>query len=584
MNAKRFLAMLLVLIMMTSSLVGLVSCKPEGTGEGTSAAETTPAVETDKEITLFENGKWLFSIVRHRQLTNMEESASISMRTELSKIVGGERLEFKNDMLKDGESYDSEAYEIYYGNTQHPEMQALFPTVGLGEAVMKIVGNKILIASNSYEGYERITYTLATLCENNYKDGKITVPASELEKTVVFDKTLNEIPSPDGLVLESSESCEFKQTLLIFEDATPEIYQNYIKKFEGFTTVQSIESVGNYFTTFSKGTNSYNVSYSKGDEKIRVILNEDTTPTKFFEEPASVEKKVEPLLIMRGLASEGAEGNQNGLCMILRLSDGRFIVIDGGFNRQNDADQLYLLLKKNAPAGVTVPTIAAWIITHAHGDHDGTFTNKFIASYGKAVNIESVIFNPPSLGINKSSNEAGTSIEGAQYTKIANLINTIDGCEWIRAHVGDRYYIGDAVIDVIYSVDYYYPTTFTYYNTCSLILSIEIAGQRFMMTGDAANASFGKAVAMFGDSLKCDIVQVAHHGYGTGTSEGSSTSIMQAYRYMSPELVLWPIGPLGYESIKNKTYNQVLVKLPSVKEIIVALTDTHYIELPFKAK
>jgi len=584
MTAKRSLALLLALLMLMSALTGLVSCKPEGTDETTTPngdVTTTedPNANADKSFVLYENGEWKFKIVRNSKLSNLEESASINLRSTLTGIVGGtSRIEFGRDSLKDGESYDAEAFEIYYGYTNHPEMKEFFPTVGLGEARVKVVGNKILIASNSYEGYDRVTALFERLCEENFADGKIVLKASDLESTMVVNSTVNAIPVPDGVKLASSENCEYNQTLLIFNDATPEIYNEYVKKYAGFTEEQKIESAGNYFSTYSKDNNLYNISYSKGDEKLRVIVNKGTAPTKYFDKPASVENKTSPIIIMRGLATKGVDANQNGLCMLIRLSDGRFIVIDGGFNRESDADALYNLLRKNTPTGMK-PTVAAWIITHAHGDHHATFASKYVSIYGYATEIQSVIFNPPSMGINKNPDN-----EGSGYKNVVSVTQGIPNCEWIRAHVGDRYYIGDAVLDVLYSVDHYYPQTFTYYNTCSLIISIEIAGQRFMMTGDAANASFQKAVKMFGETLKCDIVQVAHHGYGTGVGDEAATSITQAYRYMSPSLVLWPIGSFGYDSVKGRSYNQVLAKLPSVKELIVAREDTHVIELPFKAK
>ena len=582
MTAKRLLSLALVIIMMLSTLSSLVACDPADGGEVTTPAGTTvedgPA-DADRTITLFENGQWTFQVVRHSKLTTVEESASINFRTTIGKVVDGNpKLTFARDNLKEGETYDKDSLEIYYGNTLHPEMKEFIPTVGLGEAAVKVVGNKILIYSNSYDGYDRVSAMFARVFAENYKDGKIVVKVSDIEDTLVINSTLNEIPSPDGVALTYSENCEYNQSILIFEDATPDVYKNYVKKFTEFTEIQSVESAGNYFKTYKKGADLFNVSYSKGDDNLRVIVNRNTAPTKYFEKPASVEQKATPMILMHGLADSGDEDYQNGLCMLIRLSDGRFIVIDGGFNRQSDADKLYSLLKKHTPSGMK-PTVAAWIITHAHGDHHATFASKFVYSYKTVVDIQSLIFNPPSAGINRNPDS-----EGSGYKNVVSVAQGIQGCEWIRAHVGDKYYVGDAVIDVIYSVDQMYPTTFTYYNTCSLILSIEIAGQRFMMTGDAANVSFQKAVKMFGDTLKCDIVQVAHHGYGTGVSDEAATSIIQAYKYMSPSLVLWPIGNGGYNSVKNRVYNQTLANLPSVKKIIVARNADHIVDLPFKGE
>lgn len=136
---------------------------------------------------------------------------------------------------------------------------------------------------------------------------------------------------------------------------------------------------------------------------------------------------------------------------------------------------------------------------------------------------------------------------------------------------------------MLYTVDYQYPKAFTYYNTSSLIFSIRLAGQRIMVTGDGANSSFNKIVDMYGADLKCDIVQVAHHGYGTGTSASASTGVMEGYKHMAPSLVLWPIGKSGYNSVQNAVYNVTLKNLPSVKKIIVAEDKDHVVMLPFKA-
>ena len=117
----------------------------------------------------------------------------------------------------------------------------------------------------------------------------------------------------------------------------------------------------------------------------------------------------------------------------------------------------------------------------------------------------------------------------------------------------------------------------------SIIFSLKIAGQRMIITGDGANTSFDKMVNMYGSSLKADIVQVAHHGYGTGVSANASTGVMQGYTYMSPSLVLWPISESGFASVENAVYNVTIKTLPSVKKIIGAEGSDHVVMLPFKA-
>ena len=211
------------------------------------------------------------------------------------------------------------------------------------------------------------------------------------------------------------------------------------------------------------------------------------------------------------------------------------------------------------------------------------FAKQFVANYKHAVDIKALVFNPPSQAINNSKNDDGVK-EGGEYQKIINVAKEIDGCEVIRAHVGDRYYIGGAVIDMLYTVDHQYPTTFTYYNTCSMIFSVKLGGQRVMVTGDGANVSFSKIARMYGESLKSDFVQVAHHGYTTGVSDGSATAIMEAYKYMAPSVVLYPNGEPGYKSTIGKVFNTYLISLPSVREICIAGAVQNVFELPYTPK
>ena len=81
-----------------------------------------------------------------------------------------------------------------------------------------------------------------------------------------------------------------------------------------------------------------------------------------------------------------------GLSYVIRLSDGRFIIFDGGWNFEPDRNRLFECLKAGSPD--EKPVIAAWILTHPHGDHYLCFLG-FMEQYGDQVVIEKFLFNFP---------------------------------------------------------------------------------------------------------------------------------------------------------------------------------------------
>lgn len=588
---------LLAILLLCSTLFVMVSCKPNqvdipgeaGSGESTpqsTEASTTedpnaiPQEDPNRELVIYENGKWVYNLVYPNSKESFAVENIIEFRYKLSAIVNI-GIGISTDYLAPNEVHNDNEYEILVGNTTHEQSLKCYNGTSIGGAGVYVVGNKIVTVSYTGDGLDKCKKHLIDVFKANYKDGRIVVKVGDLVKDFGTDGDFVSIPSPDNLSYSFAEDCQYGQTLFLFENATVEAFNNYKAKYTDFVLVQEKTEAGNHFATYECDKGIVNLSFSKADNCIRVIINNGTYASPLLRETAATTtKKCEPLVIMHGLGWGTSESDilshQNGLCLLFRLSDGRFLVVDGGFNRQKDADDLYKLLVKYSPSGMK-PTVAGWFITHAHGDHHSTFASKFVNSYKSKVNIENVFFNPPS---NKSSLSALKSAEAL----VINVTNSIDGCNFIRPHVGDRYYIGDAVVDFYYTVELYYPSTFSYYNTCSIMFSVTLGGQKTMVTGDCANISFDKAMKMFGDSLNSDIVQTAHHGYGTGVSDGSSTSVMQGYKYMSPTIVLWPLGNEHYASLSQKIYNKYLIALPSVKEIILAGKEDHVLQLPYQPK
>ena len=574
MKIKILLSLLIILILCTS-------CTPRQNGSNTeppsTSTEADPFTEAvgdsqSRSITLYEDGKWLCKITTRAERSIGEGEFSNGLKTACAALTSSVPRTGSDSSLQ-----DEQTPEIIVGYTAHEQMQSLYSMLSYGQAVIRTVGCKIYVAAYSSEGYKALLEHFCALLEKGYSNGTVSFDADDLKATLTTDEAADKIPTPYDLPFVDVYNCGLGQTMTVHSGASVEAFDKYIQRFDAGTCVSSVYESGNAFATFDLGDDLVNVSFAKNDKLLRIIRNKSTEPTSLFEKPAEIKKVCEPLLIMHGLGWN--EDRPNGMCFIIRLSDGRFIVIDGGFNRQRDADELYALLKGNTPDGMDT-VIAAWFITHAHSDHHGNFATAFCAHYKNKVKVESVMFNPPEnklfTGTPNDSPATGTS----SRITVMNAIKAYKA-HHVRSHVGDRYYIGDAVVDVLFAIDYQYPSQFAYYNTCSLIFSINIAGQKIMITGDGSNDSFKRAVAMYGESLKADIVQVAHHGYSTGVSSAASTSVMQGYKYMSPSLVLWPVSAESYKDIKNEVYNLTLKNLPTVKKVLIAEDKDYVISLPF---
>ena len=84
-----------------------------------------------------------------------------------------------------------------------------------------------------------------------------------------------------------------------------------------------------------------------------------------------------------------------GMCYVIQLADGRFIVVDGGEAATEkrcraNKDILYAYLKQRT-AGDKI-RIACWLITHFHSDHTDVAT-QFIQEYKHELEIDRFLFN-----------------------------------------------------------------------------------------------------------------------------------------------------------------------------------------------
>lgn len=233
-----------------------------------------------------------------------------------------------------------------------------------------------------------------------------------------------------------------------------------------------------------------------------------------------------------------------GLCDVIRLSDGRLIVIDGGNVYDADMESLYSRIKKDSP--FEKPVIAAWIMTHPHSDHYYCFF-PFMRKYGTEVVLEKMLFNfpeaddqvhYPALAKDGKSFVKWSGMEGITGGDILKMfreeVETL-GIPVYIPHTGQRYTLADARFLFVGTMDDTIHRSQNI-NATSLMFIMELGGQRIFFGGDGS-FSDAQLSQRYGKELKVDILQVPHHGFGCGTEEGQ----IAGYKLMQPQVCLLPV-------------------------------------------
>ena len=225
-----------------------------------------------------------------------------------------------------------------------------------------------------------------------------------------------------------------------------------------------------------------------------------------------------------------------GMCYILQLDSGRTIVIDGG--HAADAEDLVSYLEEACGGR---PSVALWILTHPHGDHIGALGRIVTDSelLGR-IDISAVCFDAPKeFTFGNGRNIAG---ELSLLTKISEC-----GARVITPSSGDRIDLDGAETEFLFT--YRDAETLSDPNELSLVFTVKAGKSKIMFTGDAYRASLDMLEEKYGDSLSCDICQLAHHALNGGS--------ISFYSAVGAKTTLVPISRSGYEAMKESQYDKI---------------------------
>ena len=221
--------------------------------------------------------------------------------------------------------------------------------------------------------------------------------------------------------------------------------------------------------------------------------------------------------------------NRGGMCYVVRLADGRFIIVDGGEYSAEDSLRLYEFMKENSLQ--EIPTVALWVFTHSHSDHIGLAT-RFIADYKDDVAINAFAYQFPDCDKITVAMESVEEMKEDVAFFERNIASNYPNAITYTLHTGQSFYFTGLELEILWTVDDTYPTSYTSFNDLSAAFRMKFdGGKNVLLLGDCMLEACRRMAHTYGDYLKSDILQVTHHGLIGGDKE--------LYELIDPEICFW---------------------------------------------
>ena len=287
---------------------------------------------------------------------------------------------------------------------------------------------------------------------------------------------------------------------------------------------------------------------------------EETEPS-VEETTEAVTEPVEPSPVV--LYQLAPEKNSLMQSYVIKTENGKLIVIDGGIDGDGRDRAPYMPAALRAILGLKDGEyfeVEAWFLSHGHKDHMYELS-KMLRDYSAESNykINNIYFDFPEFG----SQEYPAANADMEFSQIKENINKYGAAIGAEVKDGSTYYddingsfinsesvakglsleIDGVKIEVLQTWD---PADGTSnINDTSLVLRFHIGEQTVLFLNDLGSIGGRRLLATYGDQLKSDIVQMAHHGQA-----GVNRDV---YDTIDADVHLWPT-PIWVWNNANHTY------------------------------
>lgn len=336
-----------------------------------------------------------------------------------------------------------------------------------------------------------------------------------------------------------------------YKDIGYDTYNDYCKSLlkSGYSQIKYNHSEYDV-TAFLKDNNLIFIYYLEKEKLLRIIYEPNAIlPDKALLENGSCE------LYQLSLDQKEIDC---GMSYVFKLCDGSFFIIDGGYFTKGECDRLYKFLCDHSNDKII---ISGWFFSHAHEDHFGCFMD-FAEQYSSCVKVEKLYYNFPNMYIPASKNwKAGNIASTERFYEVVN--EYLPDVPHIKLHSGQKFNVRNAEIEVLATHEDLYPNKFKNFNDTSTVIRINVNGKSILFLGDTGDEMSKNLIHTYGEYLKSDIVQVAHHGFN-----GAKKKV---YELIDAVTVLWPTADYCFDdNLKRRANKYLFKKSKTAREHIIS--------------
>ena len=534
-------------------------------------------------LTVFSNGAYQAEFIKAEMATSYETTLYNTLRT-LFKTKTKVQPSLKTDFVAKGqELYSGPA--ILVGETAYQESKDVYKTLKDNQAISKLVGNKYVIAFSSTEAADKLISTI-----EGYLKKKATATEVKIDDTWNATAKVTASYTDNNNFTESGLAQKIDITSLGLGTSydAGQGCKTYVKtgaSKTNFTSIcTAIERAGatrytgntignNMFATYATKTQIIHVMYFPNRNEIRTAVDVRGTGTNGFALPGlaadnKYTKKNTSEMIVCDISNSDWPG---GMCIIFKLADGRFFIIDAGMGGKyadgrewigSSSGWIYATLSKHADDPKNIK-VAGWLITHVHSDHAGGLYDMALGYHGstkkgkhtvmpkevtKYIKIENIIYNQP----------ATTKFGRTGWMN--TIINAFGVKNVIKAHPGQVFHYADLTLTIYGAQDLMLEKSSSSgdLNDFSVVSRVEFNGKTALFLGDSDTIPNPRLAEVYKTALKSDILQLAHHGYGdTGDADVNS--------YCNPSIVLWVVSNRDLRSNYKINVNASIASLNGAK-------------------